>query len=673
MIIRVSASLASLFFVELTSAQDALQPLPVVADQLQEKGFDEESLRLNQVDEVKELFGIVPGLTSVASDSGGFGDTIAIRGSANTLFFGPAGVGLTVDDLPAGDVFTYAPDLFEFENVQVLRGPQGSRFGRNAPGGIIVMNSGAAPTENSYRFSAQYGNYDAYTLRVKAEGALSDQWSYRAQGFHKSREGYIRNTTLNRRVDDRESSGVLANLFYHPTDDFELRFRLMAQQSRDGSQRLSPLGGDPFEVASDLDGATEIDRLQLSIHLTQDLGWAKFKAISAYQNWELGPNTVDLDFSPGPFATSSITQDQQLWSQELRLEGESWTAGALYQNKNTRGDAVRFFPTDPPGGLPANFLNEQTLFGLSEESLAFFANASWRANTNLTLTAGARLEYVDTNLRRQKNRTIFMSGVPPFDFPGNETLTSTNGWFFSPTIGASYDLDTQNTVFARSSIGVKPRGFTAFSDDPTTIAFDDERSWENEIGLRHSSENLEVELKGYYKQIDDYQLNRSSLTSTDFIVVNADEVTAYGIELEARWQVTEQLTVQASAGWNETEFERFTGPGATGDLSGNTVPFIPEYTASIGLRYDFGNGFFVQSSLRAIGASEFDELNSAAFRQGSYELVNAQVGYETEDWSAIFYGSNVFDEDHFTFINSQISAGAPGDPALFGLRFERRF
>jgi len=133
--LRIGFSLSSLVLAGLAMGQDALAPLTVTGKRiLDESTWTAEEIEFYQAERVKDLLGITPGFTSVASDSAGFGDTLGVRGTTNTLFFGPAGVGMVVDDVPYGDVYSYSTEFFDLESVQLLRGPQGSRFGRNAPG-----------------------------------------------------------------------------------------------------------------------------------------------------------------------------------------------------------------------------------------------------------------------------------------------------------------------------------------------------------------------------------------------------------------------------------------------------------------------------------------------------------------------------------------------------------
>jgi iron complex outermembrane receptor protein len=359
----------------------------------------------------------------------------------------------------------------------------------------------------------------------------------------------------------------------------------MYERTRDGSQRLSALPGttsafgefvdsqlvkDPFKVASNIPGVTEIDRFQLSMHLDQDFGKVNLKSITAFSNWKLGPNTVDLDLTAFDLSRSSIRQEQNLFSQEFRVQSNQdaevrWLSGLAYLNKDNQGVANRFFP------LFDNIsANQFTNFDIDDESVALFGNVQWDAVEDLTIEVGGRLESVENSISRIKTDPIgglFMPLPPAF-------AGESNGVYFSPSLGATYVVNSQTSVFARTSLSYKPQGFTAFSDNAATTDFDEEQSLETEIGVRYQSsdQSLGAELRSYFKQIDDYQLNQSIPMTTDFIIANADRVEALGVEGEIFWKPVSGLTVQASAGWNQIEFEEHTG-AAGADLSGMMFRF----------------------------------------------------------------------------------------------------
>jgi iron complex outermembrane receptor protein len=334
-----------------------------------------------------------------------------------------------------------------------------------------------------------------------------------------------------------------------------------------------------------------------------------------------------------------------------------------YLNKDNQGLSNRFFPIG--NNISAN---QFTSFDIDEESVALFGNVQWDAVEDLTIEVGGRLESVENSISRSK--TDPGGGFIPLPpaFAGES-----NGVYFSPSLGANYVVTSETSVFARTSLSYKPQGFTAYSDNPATTEFDEEQSLETEIGVRYQSSDQSMggELRGYFKQIDDYQLNQS-VPVTDFIIVNADRVEALGVEGEVFWKPVSGLTVQASAGWNQIEFKEHTG-AAGADLSGNDVPFLPEFTAGMVVRYDFENGFFAQTGLRAVGATFFDETNNSDYRQGSYEVLDAQLGYQGDSWNAAIFARNLLDEDYYNFMNNSISAGVAGDPEMYGVRIGLEF
>lgn len=671
--------LGALLFGGFLNAQDLLKPLIVEGDAVGNVAVETlDAERLN------ELLGYLPGFASIASDSAGYGDIIGVRGSTNTLFFGGAGVAMVVDDVPYGDVLGYSTEFFDLESFTLHRGPQGSRFARNGVGGLMELRTLGPTKEHEHGFSAEYGSYDLTHLRYRSSGPLDKDWSYSFQTYFKERDGLIDNITLGRDTDTREQLGTLGSLFYNPSEDFEMRFRFMYERTRDGSQRLSALPGvtsvfgdfvdsqrakDPFKVASNVPGVTEVDRFQLSMHLDQDFGKLNLKSITAFSNWKLGPNTVDLDLTAFDLSRSSIRQEQNLFSQEFRVQSNQdaevrWLSGLAYLNKDNQGVANRFFSIGNN-----SFANQFTNFDIDEESVALFGNVQWDAVEDLTIQVGGRLESVENSISRSK--TDPGGGFIPLPpaFAGES-----NGVYFSPSLGANYVVTSETSVFARTSISYKPQGYTAFSDNAATTDFDEEQSLETEIGVRYqnSNQSLGGELRGYFKQIDDYQLNQSIPMTTDFIIANADRVEALGVEGEVFWKPASGLTVQASAGWNQIEFEEHTG-AAGADLSGNDVPFLPEFTAGMVVRYDFENGFFAQTGLRTVGATFFDETNNSDYRQGSYEVLDAQLGYQGDGWNAAIFARNLTDEDYYSFMNSQISAGVAGDPEMYGVRVGLEF
>ncbi len=624
-----------------------------------------QSLDLFQVQSFSDLSGIVPGFNVVSADSRGYGQVVVMRGSANTLFFGPPALGLTIDDVPLGDAYSYPSEMLELAEVRVYRGPQGPNFGRNGPAGMVEMFTPRPGEKISTSVTAEYGSYDHVGLGLNTSGPLGGDFSYTLQLFHDQRDGYVHNTFLNDETDDREAAGGLVNLFWNPADDVELRLRFYGEQINDGSQRLSSLfSPDMFEDSSDFRGSTDLERYQWSLHSRKDFSWGKIETISSYQTWELDPSTVDLDLTyPNAFnnfadSRSTINQSQDLVSNEIRFSSPDdaklrWKTGLFQMWIDNDGFASRqLFP----GYI------EDTRFTIDQLNVAGFGNLTWQATDRLALDAGLRVDYHESEIDRVQTDPL----------PGDDIVQDDQDeWFVSPVVGLTYAITPSVDAFVRSGLGNKPGGFSAYSDDADLAQFEREQNWSNEIGVQYDcpAYGLRVGLRGFWDQIDDYQFNQSVPNSSDFIELNADEVTSRGVELDLAWAPVEQVTVRGSFGYVDAKFDSYQDPFTAGvSYDGNKVPFVPEYTGSLGIRYDFEGGFYAQTSARASGSTSFDAANTNAFSQDAYIVWDAEIGYANDRFSVALFGRNLLDEEYYTFINPQIFAGSPGNPQVFGVR-----
>lgn len=674
--LRTATVLLALGSHALAAEPTALAPTIVEAERLDDEPsavsvISEESLKLFQTQSFADLSGIVPGFNVVSADSRGYGQVVAMRGSANTLFFGPPALGLYIDDVPLGDAYSYPSTLLELYEVRVYRGPQGPHFGRNGAAGMVEMFTARPGDKQATSLTAEFGSYDHIGLGLATSGPLGDKFSYSLQLFHDQRDGFIRNVFLDDETDERESTGGLLNLYWNPSADFELRLRFYAENINDGSQRLSSLfSPDRFTDSSDFRGVTELDRYQWSLHSRKDLPWGKIETISSYQTWDMDPSKVDLDLTfPNVFngfadSRSTIVQSQDLVSNEIRFTSGDpaaplrWKGGLFQMWIDNEGLASRqLFP---------GFL-EDTRFDIEQLNLASFGNLTWQATERLAVDAGLRLDHHRSKIDRTQSDPI----------PGDDIVNgSQNAWFVSPATSLTYALTPEVDLFARSSLGNKPAGFSAYSDAPGLASYEREKNWSNEIGVQYDSKekSLRVGARAFWDQIDDYQFNQSVPMSSDFIILNAEEVTSRGVELDAAWVPVDRLTLRGSLGYVDAEFDSYQDPfNPLASYDGKSVPFVPKYTASAGARYDFDNGFYAQTSARFWGRTEFDAANSSTFAQSSYVVWDAEVGYATDRFSVALYGRNLFDKEYYTFISPQIFAGAPGDPQVFGLRLRTEF
>ena len=625
------------------------------------------------IGQMQDVTGLAPNLFTSNSDTRGFGDVLALRGVANSIFFSAPAVALYVDDVPSGSVSSYPSALLNVDRMVVAAGPQGTAYGRNAPGGVIDVRTREPHGDHHGNLQFEYGSFDLVSARAGFDGPLADELGYSASLGYSARDGYIDNTFLNRSADDRRALNGRGALYWKPQDAFQLRLGILAETVDDDATRLSSLGSpDPLAVSSDRNGVTEMDRLQFSLQARQRFAWGSLVATTSRQDWDLDLSETDLDLTALPLAFSAVVQREKIWTQEVRLESTpdsaplQWRTGLFFSDATIAGDALREFVVPPGPFVPPGFVQtERTVFTIDQTHLAAFGSIDYALNERSTVEIGGRVEQVDSDLDRTKTSANNFGFPAP---PEPALNASQDHRYVSVSTGLVHEVSDSLSLLARTSLAHKPDGFSGFTGNPRLARFDNERLWSTEAGLTFSPPKSRFggSLVGFWSVIDDYQLERTVPNSTDFVVVNADAVTSRGLEAKFMWNPVERVWLDFQAGYTDAKFDTHADSSGT-NVAGKRVPFIPRYTLRTGITVDLGGGLFASGSYAAVGRTFFDEQNTAFFSQASYGIVNAQLGYRLNDWSVTVYGHNLFDDEHYQFINPEIFAGSPGAPRRFGV------
>ena len=199
----------------------------------------------------QSLGGLASRVANLHVNAGGansYGDIFTLRGLANTPYFSDPSVTLYFDDIPLGSSFTYPTGLFGFATATVSRGPQGSAFGRGGEGGVITLASTEPGAAAAGEVRAGFGNFHARSAALTARSARGDTADASVALAFNERDGFILNTTLGQRVDDRKSSAASARVRVRPTAASEFTLQFLGSRHHDGAQPLVPLGGPLFDL-----------------------------------------------------------------------------------------------------------------------------------------------------------------------------------------------------------------------------------------------------------------------------------------------------------------------------------------------------------------------------------------------------------------------------------------
>ncbi len=312
---------------------------------------------------------------------------------------GESVVGVYVDDVPLLSNGVFMADLSGIERVEVLRGPQGTLFGRNTLGGVVNVVTKPLPVDAEGALSLSLGTEALLEGRASWAGPLgSEELRLGLSVFGSSRDGFTTNDLTNNTVDDREAAGGRLKLAWFPSDSLELTFGLDAESDRDGGYALTSLAdvrSNPYHVSHDHEGWEDRDVLGGSVRAKWSTGWGELTSVTALRTWELD-SAIDQDFSEFDVMRSSWDEDQRQITQELRLAspgdapGPKWLVGAAYFSENVGEDRVVDYGADAafalrvPGDVDASSADREN------SGLALFGNVVWPAGERFEVSGGLR-------------------------------------------------------------------------------------------------------------------------------------------------------------------------------------------------------------------------------------------------------------------------------------------
>jgi iron complex outermembrane receptor protein len=602
-----------------------------------------------------------------------------MRGLSNTSLGDPS-VGVYVDGVPYSDAFTYNTSLNDVERIEVLRGPQGTLYGKNAQAGVINIIT-KKPTDNIWqgRVAFGLGNYDSANGLISFNGPVQkDKLFLSVAANWLKRDGFLDNTYLGTAPDHKEEYSGRANLRWLPADDWDITLSLAAEKAESGCLAIVPVTeqGPSFKVALSDDGEVKNAANNWALNLTHQTPRYTLTAITTGRNWEMDPYWMDYDMTSGDYFSSFSKMNIDQISQELRLQSPGtdgkwqWLAGLYYENKQTAVNEGAAYGADAGTayGPYYNGLIDRQISRLDDTSAALFGQVSYALNNKTKWTFGNRLQQ-DRRELDHTHRYEASSGITGLGaYSTSDTFTNV-----LPKVSWDYQLDPNKMTYVSIGKGYKSGGFSRAADAAADAKYDSEESWNYEAGFKSSwlQNRLTANLAIFRIETDDYQVTHS-ITLTSVTVRNAARAITEGVELEINARPLRGLDLSGAVGYVHAKFDRFTDPDDGADYSGNTINMVPEYTCSLAAQYRAKKGWFTRAEWRLVGPMYWDEANSK--KQDAYRLVNLKIGYEAGNYEFYMFEKNVFDEKYYTgTIGMGSLYGKLGDPRTYGFLVSRRF
>lgn len=639
--------------------------------------LDQRTISETAVQHFEELIGTLANLNW--SGDGHRARYIQIRGVGELAQYQGApnpSVGFLIDDIDFSGIGTVAT-LFDVASVNVLRGAQGSRYGANALGGLIYVQSTAPSVERDGRVQMMAGNDDAASLGVAFGGALNDSetLAFRLSAQKYQSDGFRSNTYLGRSdTNGRDETAARLRIRYQPSDVLDANVSLLYSDVDDGYDAFSL--DNSYNMLSDRPGRDA----QRSAGASLRLDWFGIESLTLTSITALADSDIDFSFdadwgnddswAPVTYDYVSINdRSRKTMSQEFRLASSDWLVGLYVQNLEddlstlNRGDYY-----DPLYDF-ADSLDDTFASDYEATSTSLFGQLDTDVGNSTRLGIGLRVEHRSTDY---SDSTALQAGP-------SETM-------FGGELSLSHDHSAALTSFVTLSKSYKAGGFNLGVVPPGQRDFDAEQLWSVEAGIKSAiaDDALLLNASVFYSRRDDQQVRTSfQLVPGDpasfvFFTDNAARGKTLGLEAELRWLLSESWDVYANLGLLDASFDEFIAP--QGDLAGRGQAHAPRYTFATGATFRSPSGFFVHLDVTARDKFYFDVSHDQ--KSSAYSLVNGRIGYQGESWLLQLWARNVLDEHYavrgFFFGNEPPDFPDTlytrlGDPRHFGFTIERRF
>lgn len=665
---------------------------------------------------VADLVAVTPGVsgTSVAQTT----PRIAVRG-ISTEDFGvgsdPA-LGIYIDDVYLGRGVSSVADLFDVRQVEIVKGPQGTLFGRNTTAGAISITTTrpAATFEGSGEIS--YGRFDEVAARAMINLPIVEDWALRLAGSSRTRNGFVRNTQGGR-IGAVDSQAIRASLGYGGAATTMLAsFEYRSTRNEPGPY-INPVlvSTDPFgPISSNLVASAPraprdfIDSYRATLRVEHEFpGGTTLTSITAYNGFD-NSYLEDTDASPLSLLEFGTDGAQDSYSQELRLTGETgrltWAFGAIAARDIARSSqfaqfseedlCALLFASDCTAAIGApgdQLVTERSVARSRNTSYGVFGDFTFRATERLDLIAGLRFSHDRKNFTVRLPRSANLLGpviiVPPSDedlaalgtASPDGTLRQTyrdSGW--QPRFAVNYKVSGEVSAYASITRGYKAGGFNQLNPGP---AFRPESVWSYEIGVKGDlpDQRIMFDLAAYRFDYSDLQALVDFAGSV--VTRNAGTASGEGIEANITWRPAAGVTLGAGAAWQDIRYGRFVaGPGQ--DFSGNRLVRSPEISGSFIADVDAP----VSAGLRLLARAELSYQSSQFFRpsndpftrQGDFTLLDASVGAGIgENWDIRAFASNLLGErylvDAAIIVPELLLYTQRGEPRVLGVQTSLRF
>lgn len=638
--------------------------------------IDSETIESRGAQHIEDVLNLAPNVN--VSSGASRGQYFQIRGiGERSQFAAPLNpsVGLIIDGIDFSRTGG-AATLFDIEQIEILRGPQGTLHGTNALAGIINMQSKQPTEELDIHLESSISHDNTHSLGAAVGGSIiEDKLLGRVSVHSYQSDGYMENDFLDRDdTQDRDEITARGHLKWLVDEDLTVDLNLLHLDIDNGYDAFTfdnshhTLTDDPgedkqrtsaFALKTDWRANDAVQIQTATTYTNSDLTYS-YDADWGYEG----------QFSPSLYpyvGFEEFKRDRDNFSLELRaLSNENgrifndfsdWVIGFNYLDQDEDLDQNSDFGAFGSTLLKNNYDTDNT---------ALFGQLDTHINNQLTLISGLRVEYFEADYKDTNDLKIDTSEV-----------------LFGGKLGLDYQLNQEQLLYTSLSRGYKSGGVnTDARITPGQRDFDTEYLWSLEGGLKSSwlEGDLITNIALFYMHRKDAQVKSSLQVGPQFIdyITNAAEGTNYGLEADLDWFITDEWRLLAAIGLLDATFDDYDNPDLLANgvkISGRDQAYSPNYQFTVGGEYYFAQNWTFRANIE--GKDEFYYSNSHDSKSSSYAIVNSSIDYIHGDWKVTLWGRNLFDKDYYTrgfFFGNDPSIGYEdktytqyADPRVVGL------
>jgi len=637
--------------------------------------LSESIIKENNITNIKEVTAFVPNL--FMPDYGSkMTSPVYIRGIGSAK--NAPSVGLYVDGVPYFDRSTFDININDIDRIEVLRGPQGTIYGRNTMGGIINVFTKSPLKTSGTNINLSAGNYNTYQTGISHYGNVNNKVGYSLSGNYIHSGGYFMNKTTEKRADPIDAVSTRARVSWRILPRLTMNL-ILAYEYSDQDGYPYRIYDKESRTMEDINyNARSFYRRNMSTnglnieYVTDDF---KLGSMTAFQFYD-GKQGLDQDFSPKDLYYVDFYQRQQMYSQEFNIKSiredskYKWQFGLFGFHQNyfqindvdyrTTGKHVLQNVHNPTEGIALyhqSTLNDIFIPGLSA---TFGIRYDW--------------ERTKSSLIRTTKNTDEEPDIEP------EVEVKDHFSQVTPKASVQYSFNRDGLAYFSVSKGYKTGGFNNTADEDKDRTFDPEHSWCYELGTKSGflDNLLYLDLTLYYIKWNDQQISQTKPTGQGFLIRNAGKSVSKGIELSAQVNPLRNLNFQLSYGYTHAKYKEYKESETT-NYDNNYLPMVPKNTLAISANYTIEtnrkwlDNIVLNAQYTGVGKLYWNDIND--IDQPYYGLYSGKVSFVKKQFSLDFWAKNIGTKNYIAYYFTAMGGNfvQKGKPFTCGVNVNLKF